>query len=288
MYHLKQMWIAIKGTLTATVATLSTMTITLAVLGAVTLLTLNLDRNLAKLESDVEIGVFVKPDARLDSVALSIQTQYGSMIKEAKLVTKDEAMQEMMDLYPSFKDAENLVDNPLPDTLRLKLNDPQETKRVAEAIKSLDGIDSVEYGQGTIDQTINLIRALRTGGWVLVGILILSSLFNILNTVRVAMYARREEINVMRMLGATQGFIRAPYLMEGVLLGLLSSAIACIILVPTYITLIDNMKTAIPLLVLVTEPGMVLQALAALFGFGLAMGTSGSLFASNRYLREME
>lgn len=288
MYHLKQMWIAVRGTLTATFATLSTMTITLAVLGAVILLTMNLERNLLKLESEVEIGVFIQTGSTLDSVALSIQTQYGALIKEAKLVTKDQAMQEMNELYPSFKEAEGLVENPLPDTLRLKLKDPQDTKRVAEAIKTFPGVESVEYGQGTIDQSINLIRTLRTGGWALVAVLILSSFFNILNAVRVAMYARREEINVMRLLGATRRFIRAPYLIEGVLLGLLSSAVACIILVPSYVSLVDNLQNTVPFLALVTEPVRVLQSLAGLFVFGLGIGAAGSWFASNHYLREME
>ncbi|GEM48185.1 cell division protein FtsX [Deinococcus cellulosilyticus] len=288
MYHLRQMWVAVRGTLTATFATLSTMTITLAVLGSVILLTLNLERNLVKLESEVEIGVFIQEGSTLESVALAIQTQYGSLIKDAKLVTKDQAMQEMTELYPSFDEAEDLVENPLPDTLRLKLKDPQDTKRVAEAIKTLNGVESVEYGQGTIDQSINLIRTLRTGGWTLVGVLVLSSFFNILNAVRVAMYARREEINVMRLLGATRRFIRAPYLMEGILLGLLSSAVACMILVPSYVSLVGNLQNSVPFLSLVTEPLVVLQSLAGLFLFGLVIGSAGSWFASNHYLRELE
>ncbi|GGJ21735.1 cell division protein FtsX [Deinococcus roseus] len=288
MYHLRQMWVAVRGTLTATFATLSTMTITLAVLGAVILLTQNLERNLLKLESEVEIGVFLKQGSTLESVALAIQTQYGSLIKEAKLVTREQAMQEMTELYPSFEQAEGLVDNPLPDTLRLKLKDPQDTKNVAEAIKNFEGVDSVEYGQGTIDQSINLIRALRSGGWALVVVLVLSSFFNILNAVRVAMYARREEINVMRLLGATRRFVRAPYLMEGILLGLLSGAIACIILVPTYVSLVDSLQKSVPFLTLVTEPIRVLQSLAGLFLFGLLIGAAGSWLASNHYLREIE
>ena len=287
MYHLRQMWVAVRGTLTATFATLSTMTITLAVLGSVILLSINLERNLVKLESEVEIGVFIQQDSTLDSVGLAIQTQYGSLLKDIKLVTKDQAFQEMTELYPSFNDAEELVENPLPDTLRLKLKDPQDTKRVAEAIKTLNGVESVEYGQGTIDQSINLIRTLRTGGWALVGVLVLSSFFNILNAVRVAMYARREEINVMRLLGATRRFIRAPYLMEGILLGLLSSAVACIILVPSYVSLVSNLSRSVPFLSL-AEPVVVLQSLAGLFLFGLVIGSAGSWFASNHYLRELE
>lgn len=287
MYHLRQMWVAVRGTLTATFATLSTMTITLAVLGSVILLSINLERNLVKLESEVEIGVFIQQDSTLDSVGLAIQTQYGSLLKDIKLVTKDQAFQEMTELYPSFNDAEDLVENPLPDTLRLKLKDPQDTKRVAEAIKTLGGVESVEYGQGTIDQSINLIRTLRTGGWTLVIVLVLSSFFNILNAVRVAMYARREEINVMRLLGATRRFIRAPYLMEGILLGLLSSAVACIILVPSYVSLVSNLRNSVPFLSL-AEPIVVLQSLAGLFLFGLLIGSAGSWFASNHYLRELE
>jgi cell division transport system permease protein len=116
----------------------------------------------------------------------------------------------------------------------------------------------------------------------------LNSLFNILNTIRVAMYARRDEINVMRLIGATRGFIRLPYVFEGVGLGLLASLFTLLIVYPAYISAVGQLRTLVPFLALIEDNVTVLQVLALITLLGVSLGLLGSLWATNRYLREVE
>ncbi|HEX2864113.1 MAG TPA: FtsX-like permease family protein, partial [Deinococcales bacterium] len=128
----------------------------------------------------------------------------------------------------------------------------------------------------------------RTGGNALVILLVLNTLFNILNTIRVAMYARRDEINVMRLIGATRGFIRAPYVLEGVGMALLAAAVTSVLVYPAYSAGARALQNALPFLPLTSDPVLTLEVLGIVAALGLLIGFLGSLVAANRYLREVE
>jgi len=159
---------------------------------------------------------------------------------------------------------------------------------VATKLKALSGVESVEYGAGYVDQALRTFNSVRLLGYSLVALLLLNSLFNILSTVRVGMFARRSEIEVMRLLGARRSFIRAPYVLEGILLGLLASLLTAALLYPAYFALTEQLRSLLPALPLLQDRTVVLELLALLVGLGVGVGALGSLFASNRYLRELE
>ncbi|MBB6097253.1 cell division protein FtsX [Deinobacterium chartae] len=288
-YHLRQTWLAMRGNFTATLATFVTMTLTLLILGSVSLTALNLEQNLRKLESDVEIAAFLSQDADTADIFNRLQStaQYPE-VTQATLISKEQVLEEMTRDYPYIGEAGGLVENPFPDTIRLKLQDPADTVKVARRLERLPGVESVEYGAGYVNQAVRTIDVVRAFGFGLVLLLVLNTLFNILNTVRVAMYARRDEINVMRLLGATRGFIRAPYVLEGLLLGLLSGAISCALLYPGYLTLGARVQELLPALPMVSDARSVWAILGGLPLLGVLLGVLGSLFASSRYLRELE
>ena len=285
-YHFRQALLAIRGNLTATLATLGTMTLTLLMLGFVVLLTQNVDRTLSQLESQVEVAAFLRDGA--DSAGLLAQVRRLPQVREARLVSREQVLDEMTRDYPYARDAAQLAGNPFPDTLRLRVDRVQDSTRVAAAVSRLNGVQDVEYGAGYVDQTVRTLSAVRGAGYVLVGLLLLGTLLNILNAVRVAIYARRNEISVMRLLGATRGFIRMPHLIEGVLLGLLAGVIAVGLLAPAYLGLAARVQTLVPVLPIITDLNAVWPLLAALLGLGALVGLVGSFLATGRYLRELE
>ena len=146
----------------------------------------------------------------------------------------------------------------------------------------------VEYGAGYVDQTVKTLSAVRGAGYALVALLLIGTLFNILSAVRVAIYARRNEIDVMRLLGATRAFIRAPHLIEGVLLGLLAGLIASALLAPSYLQLSLRVQDLVPVLPIITDMATISPVLLGLLLLGILVGLIGSLFATRRYLRERE
>lgn len=285
-YQLRQALLAMRGNLTATLSTLTTMVLALVMLGFVVLLTLNVDRALGQLESQVEVAAFLRDGADVEQVLGTVQTL--PQVREASVVDKAQALNEMTRDYPYVKEAAELAGNPFPDTVRIRVGHVSDTAAVAAAVSRLPEVESVEYGARYVDSAAHILQAARLAGYVLVGLLLLGTLFNILNAVRVAMYARRSEISVMRLLGATRGFIRLPYLIEGVLLGLLGAAIAGALLYPGYRALSERALQLVPALPLLRDARLWWPLLGALGGIGVTVGLFGSLIASARYLRELE
>lgn len=294
LYHVRQAWLAVRGNLTAAVATLTTMTLTLTILGLVALITLNLERIVSTLEQDVQITAFLEPSrspAEAKDKAERVQQEIAKLpfLESAQFITKEQALSQLTLDYPYFASATKIIDNPLSDRVVIKLKSPRDVRALATRVEAISGVQKpVEYGAGVVDNVLNALQAVRAFGYGLVALLLLNSLFNVLNTIRVAMYARRDEINVMRLIGATRGFIRAPYVLEGVGLGLLASLATLIVLFPTYTVGAGRLQDIVPFLPLIREPVTVLQVIALLTGLGVLLGLLGSLWATNRYLREVE
>jgi cell division transport system permease protein len=285
-YQLRQMFLAIRGNLTATFATLTTMILTLLILGAVSLLTLNLDKTLSSLENEVEVSAFLLDSANTPSLLARLQSKTFPEISSVLLETKEEALKKLGKDMPSI--LEGVESNPLPNTLRIRLLHAEDAQKVAARVKVLPGVQDVEYGAGYVENAVKMISSVRLVGYGLVLILLLNSLFNILNTVRIAMYARRQEIEVMRLLGAKRSFIRAPYLLEGMFLGILAGGVSAAALYPGYFALVKQAVQFLPALPLINSPKQVWIILGILLGIGVSMGVFGSAFAANRYLRELE
>ena len=181
-----------------------------------------------------------------------------------------------------------MVENPLNDRIVIKLTSPQNLVSIAGSVRAITGVKDVEYGSSFAQNVINAISSVRAFGIGLEVLLLLNSLFNILNTIRVSMYARRDEINVMRLIGATRNFIRLPYVLEGVGLGLLASLLTLIIVYPAYTGAVSQLRNLVPFLALIEDQVTVLQVLALITLLGVMLGLLGSLWATNRYLREVE
>jgi cell division transport system permease protein len=296
LYHIRQSWMALRANLTAGLATLTTMTVTLTMLALVTLVALNLENIVRTIERDVQITAFLEStktpaqaEALSEAVLMALQDKTKfPVLDSAKFVPKEEAYANLAIDFKSLADATSLVDNPLSDRIVIKLTSPTNLVSTAGSVKAIVGVKDVEYGSDFAQKVINAISSVRLFGIGLEVLLLLNSLFNILNTIRVAMYARRDEINVMRLIGATRGFIRLPYVLEGVGLGLLASLFTLLIVYPAYTSAVGQLRTLVPFLALIEDNLTVLQVLALITLLGVMLGLLGSLWATNRYLREVE
>ncbi|MFN8510449.1 MAG: permease-like cell division protein FtsX [Deinococcaceae bacterium] len=284
-YHFGQMFRAIGGNFTAVLSTLTTMVLTLMILGVVGLLTLNLEKTLEGLEKEIEISVFLLD--RADPKALTAEIESGKFpdVAQVRFSSKEDILKQMSQDLPSVQ--EGLEKNPFPNTLHVRLQDPKNIETVAENIRKLDGVEDIEYGQSYVATTLRIIGSVRIAGYVLVLMLLLNSLMNILNTVRVSMFARRQEIDVMRLLGAKRSFIRAPYVLEGIFLGSISGLVSVGFLYPGYLAITSWLKEFFPAIVF-TRLDWAQMLLLSLVGLGFLVGLIGSWFAANRYLGELE
>jgi cell division transport system permease protein len=272
MYALHQAMRAIRGNWVASVATITTMTLSLTILAGFSLLSLNLNQVLANLQSELEVSAFLAPGS--DGPRLLETVRGWPEVARAEFVGRDRALAALIADIPSLATAAQLVDNPLPDALELRLLDPSQTPQVRVRLEQLPGVVDVEDGSDAVETFLAINDALRVVGSILIVVLLSSALFAIVNSIRAAITAREDEIEVQRLVGATRGFIRAPFLIEGFLLGLFSAVITLGLAIPGYQFVIARVADQLPFVPFVRDPlllgqvALLLTALALLVGLG--------------------
>jgi cell division transport system permease protein len=251
-----------------------------------------LDRALASWGSEVEITVYLKDSLKPeDALALAegVRRQDGG---EVRLVSAEQALSRLRrDLGPSGDVLTNLPKNPLPASLEIR---PAPQLRSASAIallaakwSKIEGVESVEYGREWIERLEGLGKAVRGAGALVLLIVLLAAVTVVAATLQLAIYARREEIEIQKLVGATDTFVKAPFLLEGLLQGAVGGGLACggLWLFARYLG--PHLGRAVAFAV----QGIGLPALIdartalALTGGGMVLGFVGSLLAVRRFLR---
>lgn len=284
MYALHQAMRAIRGNWVASVATITTMTLSLMILAGFSLLSLNLNQVLANLQGELEISAMLSIDA--NASALVIEVSNWPEVRRAELISSDEALRSMIRDLPYLEQAAALVSNPLPDRIEMQLLDPAQTPVVAQRLRALPGVMDVLDGAEAVETFLAINDALRVIGSILIVVLLSSALFAIINSIRAAITARRREIEVMRLVGATRGFIRAPFLIEGFLLGLFSAAITLALVVPGYQFVTQRLSEQFLFVPFVRDPVVLAQVALLLTALALLVGLIGSAIAIAQHLQE--
>ncbi|MDD4335640.1 MAG: FtsX-like permease family protein, partial [Desulfotomaculaceae bacterium] len=148
-----------------------------------------------------------------------------------------------------------------------------------------DQFDKVRYGQGIVEKMMDLSKWVRTAGLITMTLLGVAAVFLIATTIRLSVYARRKEIGIMKTLGATNWFVRFPFVLEGMMLGLAGSLIAVAVVYFGYISLIGNIQLSLPFVQLVTDRALIKPLMELLLLTGLVIGAVGSLISMRRFLK---
>jgi len=269
------------------IATLSTVTICILILGVAVLLTINAGNFMNQLESDLEMMVFVEDslDKRnLQDLQRQIQSLNG--VQSVKFISKDQAL---ANLQSKFNDKEydlrkTVGDNPLPNSFEVKAKNPQDVAQIAKQVFKLEGVYKVNYGQGLVERLFQITRWVRVISVALIILLALGAIFLIATTIRLAIFARRKEIYLMKLIGATDWFVRWPFFIEGILLGSVGALLAVLLLALGYGTLVDNVQTTMFFVPLVNDHHELLMIYLTLFGTGALLGCLGTIISLNRFL----
>jgi cell division transport system permease protein len=284
MYALSQALRAIRKNWIASISTLTTMTLSLTILAGFSLLSLNLNLNLGALQNELELAAYLADGADPGRVLATVRAWEG--VVRAQLVSPEEALAGLVRELPYIASASREVNNPLPYSLYLRLSDPAQTAQVASALRALPGVAEVEDGGEAVATFLAISDALRLIGSVLIVVLLSSALFAIVNSIRAAITARRDEIEVMRLVGATRSFIRAPFLIEGVFLGLFSALLTLLLVVPGYSFVTLRLSETLRFLPLVRDPLELAQLSLLLLALALLVGLVGSALSVSQYLQE--
>ncbi len=255
----------------------------LIIFGSFLLLSVNFDYILKDVESQVEITAYLEDsvdEAGISELNKSIGAIEG--VKEVKFISKEDAIEEFKEQVG--RELLEGIENPLPNSFRIKVNDPHEVGTVAEKIQRFVGIEEVKYGKGIVEKLFNIIYWMRIIGMVIMAVFAAVSIFIISNTIRLTVFARRREISIMKYIGATDWFVRWPFLIEGMVLGLIGSSLAIGILAVAYNYLFITVKINLPMIALLPIEEFYNYALGFL-GIGMLIGAFGSSFSIKRFLK---
>jgi len=285
VYALSQALRSLRQHLTSTLATFFTALVSFSLLFLLGLVLWNLDRVVASLERELEVAAFLKPDAQATAILNEIKT--WPEVSEAKLQTKEEALATLQLDYPYLAQAREFIQNPLPDTIRLKLTDPQEVREVGRRVGRIEGVEDVEYGGALTEQLVRVLAGLRIAVNILIVLLLLDTLFSVMGTIRLSIENRREELRVMQLVGATRRFIQGPFVVEGTLLTLAAGLVALGLGVLSYRFLAEAMQNLLPFVPVLAGNDLVRAALAMLV-LAVLLGATGAYLASRANLREAD
>jgi cell division transport system permease protein len=273
--------------------------ISLLLVGAFFLTSSVLSNIISSVEAKVSVQIFLKDGA----APADVQTLQGNVlhipnVKGVSYVSKEEALKRFKE---RMKNTPQLIDqlrgNPLPASLEVALVDPREVKAVVTAIKKDPTLakviknpanpeaSDIKYGQDIVERLFRLTGIVRGFALAFLILLLVVSLVLIGNTIRLAIYSRRREIGIMRLVGASNWFIRTPFLMEGVLQSIIGSVLAILTLVAAQSVIVPWLQTTLAFLQISVPFATVAQLVALLVGAGVLIGLVGSGFAVRRYLK---
>ena len=269
-------------------ASIGTVAVSLFVLGVFLLLVLNMNRMASALESQVQISVYLEDGLTADDrkdIASDIEALQG--IESIRYISKDEAKER---LEERLGDQKYLLDalgdkNPLPDSFEVVVMSPDLVETAAKAIDRMDGVEEAKYGQDVIEHLFAITRLIRIFGLVLMVLLAGATLFIISNTIRLTVFARRKEIAIMKYVGATDWFIRWPFLLEGMVLGFVGGVIAAVALRSFYAAMAAKITDALTFFPLMPQYPSMNYITVALLLTGMAIGALGSALSLKRFLK---
>lgn len=288
--HLRESFKSLGRNTWMTFASISAVTVTLILVGVFLVIMLNLNNMASNAEKQVEIKVLI--DLTADQKA---QDKLQSDIKDLKgiqSVTFSSKEKELDQLVDSFGDSGQSLtmkdqENPLNDAFVVKTTDPHDTPNVAKKIEKMDHVYKVTYGKEEVSRLFKVVGVSRNIGIALIIGLVFTAMFLISNTIKITIFARRKEIEIMKLVGATNWFIRWPFFLEGLLLGVFGSVIPIALVLSTYQYVIGWVvpKVQGSFVSLLPYNPFVFQISLVLVAIGAVIGVWGSLTSIRKFLR---
>lgn len=287
-YFIKEAISSLKHNSLMSIASVSTVALSLLILGLFLIMVLNLNNMASALESQVQISAYLQ-DNLSDREAREIGTRITKIpgVIQVTYVSKEEALARFKDRLGEQKGLLTALgdSNPLPNAFEVKVDNPEKVKPVAEAVSQLKGVENARFGQEVIERLFALTKMMRVFGVVLILFLALAALFIISNTIRITVFARRREIGIMKYVGATDWFIRWPFMLEGMILGAGGAIIAVVLLIETYTLFTQQVYESLAFLPLIPKYPFLTYVGGILLVIGTAIGAMGSTISLRRFMK---
>ncbi|MFV0275327.1 MAG: permease-like cell division protein FtsX [Bacilli bacterium] len=274
-----------------TFASIFSITITLLVVAFSFMLSLNISNFSETIKKDVSIFVFLDESTTYEK-STEIQSEIESFdnIGYIKLIRKDEVLKDLSEDSEAIRLASEEWEegeNPLLDNFHIKVDDIEKIDNVAKQIEKIDNVTSVVYGAETVEKMINVFGFVQNANYITVIALIFVSIFLISNTIKITIFSRKREIEIMRLVGASNISIKIPFMIEGLFTGIIGSIIPALITIFGYTYLFEHFSGNFisPLFNLVTPAKLLVVTLPVILIISVIIGMFGSLNAARKYLK---
>ena len=291
IYFLKQSIQGFARNLSTTLGSIVTIFLSLFIIGLFLMGGAVIQNVVESVENEVSITAYVADEASESDIAAAQDYIRGlDGVASVSFTTKDQALEKFREMSSNAAIVDELGGNPLPASIDIELSDPQKVEEVAKQIESSDQFkkiadednpsDSLKYGQRTVERLFSVTNYIRY-----IGIALIILLVFINNTIRLAIMARRKEIAIMRLVGASNGFIRGPFLMEGALHAIIGAALAIVSIELIRNLALPRLQASLAFLPIDVAPNTFLFIYLILLVAGLIIGLIGSMLAMRRYLK---
>ncbi len=290
LYSIKQAFKQVGRNGAMSIASVFSITAMLLILGVFFISIVNINLAMEKTKQDYDQIQIYLLDSTEYAEAENILNEMKSMpeVSDAYYLSKEDALE---DWKSEWGDSAYLLDslqtNPLPNAIVISVAELSYSDAVAEKAETLDGVEDVVYYRDTVEKLAKVTDALQLAAWVIMAFLVFVSVVVVSNTIKLTVFARKDEINIMKYVGATNWFIRGPFLVEGMIIGLVSAIISAGISALIYHKVVDLIGTDIFLMFkmnMVPEGFLSYNLVLIFIAIGISIGACGSIISMRRFL----
>ena len=272
-------------------ASISCITITLILVGVAMLLSMNVNKFTEDIEKDVTIVTYIEKDTTEEDIK-SLEKSIKSLdnIDTVTFLSNDSIRNDMSkesDELGNILKQYNEETNPLLDEYLVKVKDVEQIGKTAKEIQEFEKVATVRYGEGMVEELVRVFDIVKNITYIVVAGLALVTVFLISNTIKITISNRKRQIEIMRLVGASNPYIKRPFFVEGIVLGFLGSIVPVLTISWAYIYLYEKMGGIIftPVITMVSPDKILLMLSGALILMGVVVGAFGSSFAVRRHLK---
>lgn len=282
-YFLREVATNIRRSPLMSIASVTTVLVLTLILGYFTTVMLNLEALANSLLEEVQVVAYLDDGA--NRVAIEQQLRRIPEVTGTHFVSKETALKKLVERMQGRIEVSDLTRNPLPDSFEIAVVDANSLELVATRVRRIAGVASVKYGEEIARRMLNFNAMVRSIGTVILALLFLSTVLIVSNTIRLTVFARRKEIEIMQMVGAAEWFIRWPFILEGIVQGLTGSSIAAALVATSYSMVVPKLVETVAFLPVLPADQLLPQLVPALIFLGGFVGALGSLVSVNKFLK---
>lgn len=264
-----------------------TITVSLTIFGSFLLLIMNLGNVVATVSSRLDLVAYTSKDLSLEEAgAIQIKLSKIPGVEKVEFTSKAEAWKKFKEDFGGKIALEEVVqENPLPHTFAVRVRTPELLPAVAKQVADLGVIEEVRYSGRLIDQMRSLVSAVRVGGLSLIALLSFATLLIVVNTIRLTVLARETDIYIMKLVGATNTFVKWPFIIEGIIIGVIGGVASFLILKLSYESVAARIGQALPFLPIFTDQFVLTLIYTAVLIGGMGLGMLGGYISVSRALK---